>query len=300
MGKKPNSKNEAMNPSLSYTLKKLISGVKIEPYSGSEDVWLPLEEWEKMSLNSSEQMRFLSFFKHLKNVFLLEGYYKVYSSNNFPKSAGSASSASSFSALTRATYELAVKKLPHLLKRGGKELAFLSQKGSGSSCRSFFSPWCLWDEDIKGLSLTHNDLLHQVIVVHSEPKLVSSSEAHQRVVSSPLFTERAKRAGQRLDDFLKAMRKDLWKDLYQITKEESQDMHNLFETSSPSFSYRTPLVKDILNFLNEMWKSYQDGPLVTMDAGFSIHLLYKSSQSSLQKEWHEHLTRKFSNLKIYG
>ncbi len=301
MGKKSISKNDPINPSLSYTLKNLMTGVKIEAHSHSEDQWQPLKEkgWKPLSLNTNEQHRFLSFFKKLKNIFLLEGYYTVYSSNNFPKSVGIASSASSFSALTYATYQFSLKEYPHFMQKGDKELAFISKEGSGSSCRSFFSPWCLWDEDIKGLSLKYDDLLHQVFVVHSESKSVSSSEAHQRVVSSPLFKDRRDRASQRLNDFLKAMDQDQWELLYRITKEESEDMHQLFETSSPSFSYRTKHVINVLEFLNRLWKSYKDGPLITMDAGSSIHLLYRCDQDQLQKEWNQQLIETFPSLSIY-
>ena len=301
MGKKPNSKNDPINPSLSYTLKHLISGVKIEAHCAKEDIWLPLQKegWKGLSLNTDEQVRFLSFFKKLKSIFLIEGYYKVYSSNNFQKSAGIASSASSFSALTQAAYQLSIKSLSHLMKRGSKELALISKEGSGSSCRSFFSPWCLWGDDIKGLSLAYDDLLHQVIVVHSESKSISSSDAHRRVVSSPFFKERKIRALQRLNDFLKAMNNHQWESLYQITKEEFQDMHELFETSTPAFSYRTQKVKDILEALDQLWKSYNDGPLVTMDAGASVHLLYRADQTQLQKEWNKYLIEKFLSLDIH-
>ena len=288
MGKKP--KNNPMNPSLSYTLNHLITGVKIE--ESVEDEWKPLEgeTWHSISLDENEKSRYLSFFKKIKDTFLIKGFYTIYSANNFPKSMGIASSASSFAALTDATYQSLSKKV-QLTK---KDLAQISKEGSGSSCRSFFGPWCLWDEeDIQELSLENDNLFHQVIVIGKKDKPISSSEAHQRVLTSPLFKGRAKRARQRLKDFLNSTSE--WGSLYSIVYEEFEDMHQLFETASPCFSYRTEEVKKVLEYLKHLWKSEKDGPLITMDAGSSIHLLYRSHQ----RTWEKEIIKKFPSVSIY-
>ena len=287
MGKKP--KNQPINPSLSYTLNHLVTGVKIE--ESTKDEWKPLEgeKWHSLALDKNEQMRYLSFFKKLKDIFSITSFHTVYSANNFPKSAGIASSASSFSALTDATYNLSNNT--SLTK---EELAQISREGSGSSCRSFFEPWCLWTEqEVKGISLKYNNLSHQVIIIEQKEKSISSSEAHQRVITSPLFKEREKRTSQRLKDFLGSI--DQWESLYSIVYEEFEDMHQLFETASPCFSYRTEEVRKVLEYLKYLWETEKDGPLVTMDAGPSIHLLYRPDQ----KTWEKEIVKKFPNVSIY-
>ena len=137
--------NVPSNPSFSYTLDHLISGVKLTPIK-TEDDWSSLEGdgWMPLQMNDFEKNRFLIFFKKLKNIFHLKKNYLIQSANNFPKSAGIASSASSFSALTQAVYQQSLKEKTYKQLRL-EELAFISRQGSGSSCRSFFRPWCLWD-----------------------------------------------------------------------------------------------------------------------------------------------------------
>lgn len=275
--------NFPANPSLSYTLEHLVSGVELEPV-GVEDIWEPLsgEEWIALSMSKKEQERFLSFFKKLKHIFNLEGNFKVRSGNNFPKSSGAASSASSFSALTRAVYHFALEKgCTNSLST--EELALISRQGSGSSCRSFFAPWCLWDEDkVQSVFFPYEKLYHDLILCSEDEKKVPSSEAHRRVRTSPYFDGRVLRAKDRLKMLTENMKKKNWASMKQIVQEEFEDMHNLFETARPSFSYYTEKSRKVLEILNQFWKEKQDGPLITMDAGPHIHLLYRPDQMSLK------------------
>ena len=275
-----------VNSSLSYTLKNLVSGVELEPVEQPADLWEPLrgEEWQTLSMNMKEQERFLSFFQKLKKLFNLKSCFKVRSGNNFPKSSGAASSASSFSALTKAVYQQAVKE-GRTEPLGDEQLALISRGGSGSSCRSFFSPWCLWDKNsVRSLSFPCDTLIHHLILTSDREKKVSSSSAHQRVQSSPYFEGRSERAENRLHLLMKNMKEKNWKVMKQIAQEEFEDMHNLFESSRPSFSYLTEKSRKILKILDRFWEEKQDGPLITMDAGPHIHLLYRPDQMHLKKE----------------
>ena len=60
-------------------------------------------------------------------------------------------------------------------------------------------------------------------------------------------------------------------------------MHALFSTCQQSFSYMTEKTLEILDQLQTGWKKNQDGPIVTMDAGPNIHLLYRSDQKELAR-----------------
>ena len=330
MGKASHQKNIPANPSLSYTLEPLVSGVQLIPlqkkssihkdhpsekidcepdkFQNSDskkkpshllfdknnhtpdkwdrDYWEPLQGkgWLDFSMAPPEQKRFLSFFKKLKVIFNLTDFYLVQSANNFPKNMGIASSASSFSALTLAAYQQALKELKTKPK-GKKELSQISRQGSGSSCRSFFKPWCLWSkQDIQEVSFAFNPLQHDLLIFNNKEKDISSSKAHLLVETSPSFSERAERASDRLKQFLDSMKKKDWPSLYQIAKEEFEDMHQLFETSSPSFSYQTPQTRQALEIIEKFWKDKKDGPLVTMDAGSAIHLFYRLDQAEARQK----------------
>ena len=60
-------------------------------------------------------------------------------------------------------------------------------------------------------------------------------------------------------------------------------MHNLFNTCGESFTYITPVTLKLLQRLKDFWKATNDGPLITMDAGPNIHLLYRLDQTAMAR-----------------
>lgn len=265
------------NPSLSYTLKDLNTRVELELSEELvDDVWQPFPN--NVLLSENEQARFLNHLKFLKTQFNFKGCFIVRSANNFQSACGLASSASSFAALTLC----AAKALSDLCSKNfNKEtLANWSRQASGSSCRSFFGPWVLWEgESVRPLDLPYPELIHQVVLVDSQKKLISSTEAHRRVLSSPFFAGRAERARHRLEQLLQAMRAQNWPSMYEIVRDEFLDMHHLFETAQEKFSYRQAGTLEVLNYWQDHWQKHGDGPLVTMDAGPNVHLLFRDEKA---------------------
>lgn len=286
MGKKDQT-NLPANASLSYTLDSLLSTVQLEKHSAKTDYWEPLNTpgAEPFSLSISAQQRFLKHLAWLKEQFNYSGGFIVRSSNNFPLSSGLASSASSFAALTKcaalALSELTEQDLPSV-----EAQAAMSRQGSGSSCRSFFAPWALWrDEHVQVVEFPYQRLIHQVILVDHREKKVSSSEAHARVTSSINYPGRSERAEANLKLLEDALNSQNWADSYQVCWTEFQDMHNLFATSAEPFTYISDESKKLLASLQDFWAAHGDGPLVTMDAGPNIHLLYRQDQADLAREF---------------
>ncbi len=323
--------------------------------------------WQSLStfkLSDKGEKKFLIHFDRCHQA-MAPQYNKgvlIESGNNFPSDCGLASSASSFAALTLALYEFFKKENALTKEWNTGELALLSRQGSGSSCRSFFSPWVYWSAD-EVYEMDHRlpQLLHSVVIVDQQVKKVSSSEAHLRVASSELFQNRIERAHARaeilksllkqnsnsqnifysnkvsnLSDFSTPSKnnktivsdlntnrqtnqrrgesdergdiilgsytndsteqrmitefsdmiidKGIWSQLYELVWNEFWDMHSLFETSKPSFYYMTPKSLLALRILQDDWEKQGDGPLITMDAGPNIHLLYRPDQKDLQLE----------------
>lgn len=298
MGKKDNT-NLPENPSLSYTLNNLLSSVELSSQPGKKDYWepLPTAGITPFSLSIASQERFLSHLNRLKNHFNYSGAFIVRSSNNFPHGSGLASSASSFAALTlcatRALCEINNLPLPSTLLQ-----AQLSRLGSGSSCRSFFSPWALWqDDNVAAINLPYPQLLHQVILISHQEKQVSSSEAHRRIKNSPHYVNRTHRAIDNLKVLLLALKSQDWPSAHQIVWREFQDMHQLFTTCEQPFSYMTEASMQLLRKLQDFWQHHGDGPLVTMDAGPNIHLLYRPDQLNLLQEFkHDQLVGNYDVL----
>ncbi len=289
MGKVEQSGNRPTNVSLSYTVPYLLSKVIIESSHLEQDLWLPLEEekFHAPTLSELGMKKFLNHFYFLKNEWNQNQVVKIYSANNFPADCGLASSASSFAALTKAADQF------FSLKKDTKELSRLSRQGSGSSCRSFFSPWAIWKEEgAEKIEISYDDLLHAVVVIHAEKKEVSSSEAHKRVTSSPRFENRAHRASDRCLAVISDLRKGDWKSCYQVVKDEFIDMHELFETSVPEFKYRNKESSDVVDACQHIWNFKGDGPIVTMDAGPNVHLFFRLDQKELAQKMISHFKQK--------
>lgn len=281
MGKKDQETNLPANPSLSFTLNKLKTVVSLELTHDPKDSWQPLIDNvmpNSINLSVQAQERFINHLNFLKNLYKVKQSFIVRSNNNFPQSCGIASSASSFAALTKCALT-ALSELTNSEKPSLSQQANLSRHGSGSSCRSFFMPWSIWDEKgVQNINLPYQELHHQVIIFSSKPKQISSSVAHKLVQNSPLYKDRDKRAENNLQILLTALNHKDWHLAYEVCWEEFQDMHNLFMTSSESFTYINQVNKDILNKLQEFWRNEKDGPIITMDAGPNIHLLYRPDQ----------------------
>ena len=289
MGKKDDKTNTPINPSLSYTLNNLQSSVELATHSGKKDFWEPLEipGAKPFTLTEAAQTRFLLHLARIKETFEYSGAFVVRSSNHFPTGSGLASSASSFAALTKCAF-LALCELTNTPLPSVEIQARMSQQGSGSSCRSFFSPWALWRDDTVGaIDLPYNQLLHQVILISKEEKKVLSSQAHQLIRSSKFYETRSQRAEHNLKLLLLAFQAQDWENAYHICFREFQDIHQLFATCATPFTYINEQSKAALKTLQEFWEREGDGPLVTMDAGPNIHILYRPDQTDLERKFRQ-------------
>lgn len=281
MGKTQTSANRPANASLSYTLENLRTFVAIEE---GEPGWKPLPGYPELQLSEKGCAKFMNHFARLCKEWEISGGYSVLSANNFPSDCGLASSASSFAALTLAAYELARTKRPDFTLSAA-ELSRQSRQGSGSSCRSFFTPWAVWKDEGAEPAGLNMKLEHAVVLVEEGQKAVSSSEAHVRVTSSWLYNGRPERAERRLQELTQALRQNNWREAYELCWAEFWDMHALFETSTPAFGYMTGKTLECLRHVQSVWLKTGDGPLITMDAGPNVHLLLRPDQTSAADKW---------------
>lgn len=282
MGKESGGLNEAVNPSLSMTLSGFRTSVELEKTAASgPDRWEPLPG--SAPLREESTRRFVDFFTRLKNESGAEGAFLIRSGNNFPSDAGLASSASSFAALTMAACQafadLRSGKTPPAATQ-----ALLSRTGSGSSCRSFFSPWCAWEgREIGPVPCALPPLVDLVAVTDTSFKKVSSSDAHRRVRTSPLFEGRATRASTRQRALKTALAGGDFRRTAEIAWAELWDMHSLFHTSDTPFFYLTPSSLSVLRWAESRWEKQGRGPIVTIDAGPNVHVLVPQDEGSLYR-----------------
>jgi diphosphomevalonate decarboxylase len=303
MGKVDSICNQAINTSLSFTLDYLQSEVSIKLTKvglnpGNTDEW---QAWDggSIQLSVSGKEKFLNHWQRCRTALApgFTGDFVISSRNHFPSDCGLASSASSFAALTLAAYKCfgelkALKKDWNL-----NELANLSRLGSGSSCRSFYPNFVMWQgEKVMPVESALQKLWHMVVVVDASVKKVSSSDAHRRVPTSLLYRGRLERAELRTQNLLSALKTKEWAKIFEITWADFWDMHVLFETSSPPFSYMLSESLELIRQVQELWDRQGDGPLITMDAGANIHLLYREEQRELALRHKNEFADKF---KVY-
>jgi diphosphomevalonate decarboxylase len=287
MGKSSSGGNQATNRSLSFTLSHMRTFVVVEPHlSSAADAWEPLREIEgrrmdNLELSSAGIKRVLDYVATLKEFYGFRGSFKISSGNDFPSDCGLAASASSFAAITKAVMS-ALADLTGREQPSVTEMINWSRQASGSSCRSFYAPWALWTpEGVRELPELsgYGDLIHQVVVVSDAKKPVSSSEAHRRITTSLLNEGRFERANRRTAELIDALAGGKWDHAFEITWAEFWDMHVLFETSRPAFGYLTGDSINVLRFAHDLWQKTGSGPLVTVDAGPNVHLLFKNDEA---------------------
>lgn len=284
MGKESSGGNVAVNPSLSMTLAEFRTSVEIESLANGEDRWEPLPGSAPLRAESTK--RFVDFFTRIKREREVPGAFLLRSGNNFPSDAGLASSASSFAALTMAAFQAfaAVTGKP---APGAAEQALVSRTGSGSSCRSFFGPWCAWEgREIGVVPSKLPDLTDLVAVIDTGFKKISSSEAHRRVQTSPLFEGRPQRANTRQRDLKLALAAGDLKRTAEISWAELWDMHSLFHTSDTPFFYLSPLSLGVLRWAEVSWEKTGSGPITTIDAGPNVHVLVPTAE---KERWRREL-----------
>ena len=209
------------------------------------------------------------------------GVYEIRTRNTVPAGTGIATSASGFAALTLAwAGVLCGRDLPRFRERFEsdpairKELAAISARGSGSSCRSFGGPFVEWDPD-SGITEWNpgREFVDFILLLETGVKEVSSSEAHDRVRTSPRFPGRDERVRARLSQVRAGLSGSGGSDLPGVVLDEAIDMHELFHTSVPPFRY--------WNSESEAWiarirEGAADLPsrnaILTFDAGANAHL----------------------------
>jgi diphosphomevalonate decarboxylase len=229
---------------------------------------------------------------------------QIKSANTFPAASGIASSASSFAAVTLATAIASSSDLDSFSSvwkdkvkgpRFRQDLAQISRQGSGSSCRSFEGPWVLWDDAVAtSVESSLPEMTDLVVLISSDSKEVSSSQAHARVQASPLWLGRVERTQVRIHDLKQALKLGNLQQISKIAWSEMWEMHSLFHTCNTPFTYWQPDTIRVLQWLSKKMETPQS-PIVTLDAGPNIHIIVETSKA---EEWKVILNQEFPSLKI--
>jgi diphosphomevalonate decarboxylase len=237
----------------------------------------------------------------------------IQTANTFPMGSGIASSASSFAAMTLAGL-VACAADPDKLREiwnGNSQTdsqvnsqartaqtamkracARISRQGSGSSCRSFEGPFVEWsEENAQAVQTAMPEMAHFVVVVSRTEKKISSSQAHQLVKTSPLWNGRVERVTERFHHLKAALAVGDISEVSRLSWTEMWEMHSLFHTATPAFTYWEPgTIHALRSFAEDVLSD--NPPIITLDAGPNVHVLVPQTERA---HWLKVLTERFGS-----
>jgi diphosphomevalonate decarboxylase len=266
------------NSSISMTLDALFTTTTVE-FSDSYKKYSVIIDGELVE--DTEYERVVNHLELIKKELNIKKtlFAKVVSTNNFPKKAGIASSASGFAALTVA----AVKSLNKDLS--GRELSIIARKGSGSASRSIHGGFVKWNKGNKDngsdsyaeqvASEDHwPDLVLLVVIISTEKKKTSSRKGmKQTIKTSPLYPSWLETIEEDLKAAEAAIKDKNFNKLGSIAELNALKMHSTMLTTLPNpLIYWEPLTIEVMKTVISLREEGIDC-YFTIDAGPQVKIL---------------------------
>ena len=288
-GKRNQELNLPITSSLSVSLGELGTSTTISLNTSGDEVFL---NNQPLDANSQFRVRirdFLNLFRPEPQVF-----FSIKTQNSIPTSAGLASSASGFAALTLALNTLFSWHLDR------KQLSILARLGSGSACRSIYSGFVEWtagtldsgmDSVAEPLTETWPELRVGVLEVSREEKPLSSRDAMQRTLeTSKLYGSWPTTSESDLHRLKAGITAKDFSLIGRIAESNALSMHATMIGSWPPILYWLPETVETFRLI---WELRRNGLEIyfTIDAGPNIKLLFLAKDSNA-------VTAQFPNIKI--
>jgi diphosphomevalonate decarboxylase len=276
-----------MNPSLSMTLDKCRSFTTVD-YEVKKGSDFSVEVIFEGKRSSEMEAKLQRWFSRISNFFSWLNYthLRIESQNNFPHSAGIASSASGMSALA-----MCLSAIDGHVRNDDTEnnqlQSNISRLGSGSASRSVMGQWVVWgksedfpeasDEFAVVLPDVHKDFykIHDtIIVVDKTPKAVSSRDGHALMEGHPWRKGRIEQANQNFKELIKALKTGNWKLFEKIAENEALSLHALMLASEGGMMLWKGHTVEWMHYLRAERQRKGIPMAFTLDAGANLHLLY--------------------------
>lgn len=224
----------------------------------------------------------LPYLKHLK--------LDIATKNNFPHSAGIASSASAFGSLALCICSIEQQLFGQLsgYLEFREKASYLARIGSGSACRSIYEGFVVWGKhsaietssEIYAVPVNYaihpvfENMQDSILIVSSEKKKVSSSEGHLLMENNPYAPIRYQNATIKIQELMVALEKGDMQKFIQITESEALELHALMMLSEASYILFKPNSLAIIEEIRK-FRAITGLPVsFTLDAGPNVHLLY--------------------------
>jgi diphosphomevalonate decarboxylase len=259
------------NRSLSMTLGGLETETSVTLLEHGSD--------DKFILNGDDQtgdalVRVSRFLSNVRSLADRLEPAQVVSSNNFPSGAGIASSAAAFSALALAA------STAYSLQLTPTELSMLARRGSGSAARSVFSGFVEMNtgsSDTEAFADTflpgdYWQLHDWIAVVDSSHKMTGSTDGHAIADTSPLQPARVEDTDRRMEICKRALKERDFNTFAEIVEQDSNLMHAVMITSTPSLFYIQPASLMVMRNVRD-WRHNGLNACYTVDAGPNVHVI---------------------------
>jgi diphosphomevalonate decarboxylase len=283
-----------MNPSLSMTLEKCFTETQLLSSSHNE---FEVEFYLEGERQPEFEKKISKYIQDIDDLYpeLQKRKYKIYSKNSFPHSAGIASSASGFAALSLCLLELSYSLKDEDIDASFFEKAsFLARLGSGSACRSIQGSFNLWGElnergshkyslDItEDVHSSFSKMKNAICIVDSAQKQISSRVGHSLMHGHPFKEARVQLAKDNAKIMIDALHSQDMLTFGTVLENEALTLHGLMLSSDPSFVLLKPNSLEIISKVRDFRKKSSENIFFTIDAGPNIHILYFETPSVLE------------------
>lgn len=264
-GKRDTQRNLPLTSSFSVSLSHMRSTATIQEAPGPQDLW-------HIHGNPNKAERVLQVAREATGD---HRPLEITIENSFPSGAGLASSASSMAALA-----LALNTMLAQDRLSTEEIATWARLGSGSSVRSLYPGYVLWDAGTQAdgsdciartlYPAQHMPLALVVCVVDDQPKPIGSTAAMERCrETSPLYERFHTQNPADLKQATEAVKEQDFFALAEISEANCQAMHAIMHTAQPPINYFKPGTKAAIECVQKL---RQNGTpcFFTIDAGPNV------------------------------
>ncbi|NQT77363.1 MAG: diphosphomevalonate decarboxylase [Bacteroidetes bacterium] len=276
------------NPSLSFTLSESYTTTTLSYTAGKAEVELLFNDVRNEKFALRVKRYIASLYPHFP--FLKELDLHINSENNFPHSAGIASSASAMSSLALCLCSLEKEIVGINLSKADflEKASYIARLGSGSASRSVYGGYVSWgesqyipessDEWATPLSFevheNFRELQDAILIVDESPKAIGSSEGHRLMEKHPYAQQRFEQAHIQVATLLKALKNGDKHTFIRIVENEALSLHGLMMSSDPGYILIKPGTLQIIDKIRNFRENSGIPVSFTLDAGPNVHLLY--------------------------
>lgn len=289
-GKKDESLFIPTNDSLSLTLDEFYTQTTVQ-FSSQLKQDKVIFDSKELSSRDNQYKSITNFLNLIRKKANCNSKAIVDTKNTVPNSAGFASSASGFAALTAASSKAIGLNLSNT------ELSKLARRGSGSATRSIFGGFVQWHAGnsdqtsyAENISNNTNNIRIISIINSKSPKKISSRQGMRLSKTSPIFPMWIKVAKKNLQTIKKAIQSDNINLIGAIAEYNALCMHATTVTAQKPFTYFNKSTIDTINYIIHLRNNFNLHCYFTIDAGPNVKLICSKNELELIMDL---LTKKF-------